>query len=177
MPFSIRPYRPSLGLYASSYYTGLFLRWPLTYGLGIWLLITIVALSSGPVYAEWVSMSLTKREGGYDVYADPDTIRRNGNLVKMWILYDYKTLQSAMGVAHFSDSIQLEANCTEKLQRSLAYTWWSGNMGSGNVVSVIPAKRTGYQLDQAPLVTLCGHLRAARGDRQCSNGWAPATVL
>jgi hypothetical protein len=51
----------------------------------------------------------------------------------MWILYDYKIRQLAMGVAHLSDSIQLEANCTEKLQRSLAYTWWSGNMGSGNV--------------------------------------------
>lgn len=67
------------------------------------------------------------------MYADPDTIRRKGDPVKMWILYDYKTLQSAMGVAHLSDPIQLEANCMEKLQRSLAYTWWSGNMGSGNV--------------------------------------------
>ena len=110
------------------------LRWPLAYGLGFWVLITIVSLSSGPVYAEWVPIAFTKRESGYDVYADPDTIRRKGDLVKMWILYDYKTLQSATGFAHLSDSIQLEANCTEKLQRSLAYTWWSGNMGGGNVV-------------------------------------------
>jgi hypothetical protein len=134
MPFTIRPHSRFTGPYASSYYTGFFLRWSLAYGLGIWLLMTIVALGSGPVHAEWVSVSLTKREGGYDVYADPDTIRRNGNLVKLWILYDYKTLQSSTGVAHLSDSIQLEANCTEKLQRSLAYTWWSGNMGNGNVV-------------------------------------------
>lgn len=81
------------------------------------------------------------------MYADPDTIRCKGDLVKIWILYDYKTLQSATGVAHLSDSIQLEANCTEKLQRSLAYTWWSGNMGSGAVMwcSVIPPKGTGYR--------------------------------
>ena len=52
----------------------------------------------------------------------------------MWILYDYKTLQLAAGSARLSDSTQLEANCTEKLQRSLAYTWWSGSMGGGNVV-------------------------------------------
>jgi hypothetical protein len=83
MPFTILPHHRFLGPYASSDYTGLFLRWPLAYGLGIWLLITIVALSSRPVYAEWVSISLTKVEGGYDVHADPDTIRRNGNLVKM----------------------------------------------------------------------------------------------
>src|SRR6185295_11880398 len=31
--------------------------------------------------------------------------------------------------------------------------------------SVIAAKGTGYQLDQAPLFTLCGHLRVARNDR------------
>lgn len=67
------------------------------------------------------------------MYADPDTIRRNENFVKMWILYNYKTLQSATDVAHLSDSIKLEANCAAKLQLSLAYTWWSGNMGSSNV--------------------------------------------
>jgi hypothetical protein len=117
MPFSIRPFR----------------RLPLSYFWGFWSLLILLLPGSGLAYAEWVSISLTKMEGGYDVYADPDTIRRNGYLVKMWILYDYKTLQSATGVAHLSDSIQLEANCIEKLQRRLAYRWWSGNMGNGNV--------------------------------------------
>ena len=28
------------------------------------------------------------------VYADPDTIRRNGDLVKIWILYNFKTLRT-----------------------------------------------------------------------------------
>lgn len=109
-------------------------RLPLTCFMGIWLLMSLLLLSRGLAYAEWVWISSTKREGGYDVYADPDTIRRNGDLVRMWILYDYKTLQLAAGSARLSDSTQLEANCKEKLQRSLAYTWWSGSMGSGNVV-------------------------------------------
>ena len=118
MPFSIRPFR----------------HLPLNYFFGFCSLIILLLLGSGLAYVEWVSISLTKMEGGYDVYADPDTICRNGNLVKIWILYDYKTLQSATGVAHLSDSTQMEANCTEKLQRRLAYRWWSGNMGVGNVV-------------------------------------------
>jgi hypothetical protein len=118
MPFSIRPFR----------------HLPLSYFLGFWSLIILLLLGSGLAYGEWVSISLSKMEGSYDVYADPATIRRNGDLVKMWILYDYKILQSATGVAHLSDSIQMEANCTEKLQRRLAYRWWSGNMGVGNVV-------------------------------------------
>jgi len=96
------------------------------------LLIALLVLSSAPAYAEWVEIGTSN--DGATVYVDPDTIRRKGDLVKMWILYDYKTLQSATGVAHLSDSIQLEANCIEKLQRRLAYTWWSGNMRDGNVV-------------------------------------------
>lgn len=130
MPFLIRHSLRFSGQYAISYDTGLLLRWPLT-----WLLIIIVALSNGPVYAEWVGIFFTKNAGGYDVYVDPHTVQRKGDLVKMWVLYDYKTRQSATtGITHLSDSIQVEANCTEKLQRRHAYTWWSGNMGDGNVV-------------------------------------------
>ena len=106
-------------------------RLPLAYILGFWLLLTLLLLSMGPAYAEWVKIN---ESDTFTVYADPDTISRKGDLVKMWILYDYKTLQLSTGVAHLSDSIQLEANCTEKLQRRLAYTWWSGNMRDGNVV-------------------------------------------
>jgi hypothetical protein len=64
---------------------------PLACLLVFWLLITLLVLNSSPAYAEWVWISFTKSEGGYDVYADPDTIRRKGDLVKMWVLYDYKT--------------------------------------------------------------------------------------
>ena len=62
---------------------------------------------------------LIKTTRASTIYIDPDTIHRKGDLVKMWILYDYKTLQSATGVAHLSDSIQVEANCIQKLQRKL----------------------------------------------------------
>lgn len=115
MPFSIHPFH----------------RLPLASILGFWLLLTLVLLSSGPAYAEWVNIN---ENDTFTVYLDPDSIRRKGESVKMWILYDYKTLQSATSLAHLSDSIQLEGNCTEKLQRRLADTWWSGNMRSGNVV-------------------------------------------
>lgn len=82
-------------------------------------MIILLWLGSGLAYAEWVPISLTKREGGYDVYADPDTIRHKGDLVKMWILYDYKTLQSATGVAHLSDSIQVEATARRNFNGAL----------------------------------------------------------
>lgn len=134
MPFSIRPPHCGPVKWAVKYHATTFLRLRLSDFLRLGSLITLLVLSSGPVYAEWVRIFFTKSAGGYDVYADPDTIQRKGDRVKMWILYDYKTLQSAIGFAHWSDSIHLEANCTEKLQRRHAYTWWSGNMGDGNVV-------------------------------------------
>ena len=131
MPVLIRRYRRLFVQCFVTYNAEPSLKLPLTYFLGIGSLITFLLLSSGPANAEWVKIN---ENDTFTVYTDPDAIQRKGDLVKMWILYDYKTLQSATGVAHLSDSIQMEANCTEKLQRRLAYTWWSGNMKSGNVV-------------------------------------------
>jgi hypothetical protein len=39
------------------------------------LLIALLVLSSGPVYAEWVTVISSESSGGYTVYVDPDTIR------------------------------------------------------------------------------------------------------
>ena len=49
-------------------------------------LFTLVVLRSGPAYAEWVVVS--GDESGTTAYVDPGTIRRNGDLVKMWTRYD-----------------------------------------------------------------------------------------
>ena len=98
------------------------------------ILVLLLVLSSGPAYAEWVWISFTESDGGYSAYADPDTIRLKGELVKMWVLYDFKTVQLATGLAHLSDSTQLQANCADELLQRLAYTWWSGNMRNGKVI-------------------------------------------
>ena len=100
-------------------------------------LITLLLLSSGPVYAEWVLTS-GNDDAGLTVYVDPDTIRRKGNLVKMWQLYDYKTVQTVAGDSLLSIKRYNEYDCTEERTRMLAYTWFSGNMGSGKVVYSTP---------------------------------------
>ena len=48
------------------------------------LLIALLVLSSGPAYAEWVAIGST--DDGMTAYADPDTIRRKEEMVKMWVL-------------------------------------------------------------------------------------------
>ena len=61
------------------------------------LLFLLLFLSSAPAYAEWVKGSDSDEEGK-TVYVDPTFIRRNRNLVKMWRLYDYKTVQIVAGI-------------------------------------------------------------------------------
>ena len=116
MPFSIRPFR-SL---------------PLTCQLRFGSLLTLLLLSSGPAYAEWVPVSST--DTGMTVYADPDSIRRKGALVKMWSLYDFKTEQYVRGVPLLSSKGQIEYDCEKERLRGLAVAEFSGNMGKGTMV-------------------------------------------
>jgi hypothetical protein len=116
MPFSIRPYRSLL----------------VTYLLGFWSLLILLLLSSGPAYAVWVLVNAT--DPGMTVYADPDTIRRKGELVKMWSLYDFKTEQYVLGVLLLSSKGQIEYDCAGERLRGLAVAEFSGNMGKGTVV-------------------------------------------
>jgi hypothetical protein len=67
-------------------------------------------------------------------YADPNSIRRKGELLKMWSLYDFKTVQYVLGVAFFSIKGQIEYDCAEERLRGLAVAEFSGNVGKGTVV-------------------------------------------
>ena len=134
MPFSIRPFRHFPGQCSVKYHTGPFLTLPLAYVLGFGALITLLGLNNGPAYAEWVAIGYSESLGGYTVYVDPDTIRRKGDLVKVWALTDYTTLQTVADSSFLSSKAQNEFDCAEERQRELAVTWFSGNMGNGNGV-------------------------------------------
>ena len=94
--------------------------------MGLMLLVT-----AGAASAEWTVA------GGNDQfvqYVDRATIRRNGNLVKMWVLSDLKTVQTDAGDSYLSSKAQNEYDCKEERSRILAFTWFSGKMGNGKVV-------------------------------------------
>lgn len=115
------------------------------------LLITLLALSSRPVYAEWVSVDGKFEEGStpYTIYVDPDTIRRNGDLVKLWALMDFKTIQTEPSPSHLSVKSQREFNCADEHVRLLRLTAFSGHMGNGNAVySYSDSKDQGIAIEQ-----------------------------
>jgi len=103
----------------------------LTYFLGFGMLLTLL-VSSGPAYADW--MSLGASDSGTTVYADLATLRREGDLVQMLVLFDFKTTQTKADVSFLSAKAQMEYDCAEQRYEGLAVTYFSGNMGNGQLL-------------------------------------------
>ena len=159
MPFSIRPFRRFPMRCSVTYNAGPFLKLPPAYFSGVWLLITLLVLSSGPAYAEW--MSLGASDSGTTVYADPATMRREGDLVKMLVLFDFKTKQTKADVSYSSAKAQMEYDCAEQRFEGLAGTYFSGHMGNGNPLDRSSGKGKWMRvspdsLDQALWKLACG---------------------
>ena len=107
---------------------------PLAYFLGFWSLITLLLLNGVPTYAEWVAVEKDYLMPGLQtVYVDPGTIHREGNLVTLWQLIDFKWMQgSARGPTRFmSTETHKQFDCTDKRLRLLAFTEFSHRMATG----------------------------------------------
>jgi hypothetical protein len=101
---------------------------------GFWSLGALLFLSSVPAYAEWVAVERDYLVPGLQtVYVDSDTIRREGRLVTMRQLIDFKWMQgSARGPTRFmSTETHKQFDCAEKRLRLLAFTEFSRRMASG----------------------------------------------
>ena len=136
MPFSIRPYRQFLAHCAVTDNPGPFFQLLLASCSGFGLLITLLFLSCGTACAEWVSVESKVEEGltQYTLYVEPDTIRRNGDVVELSALIDFTTTQTTPSPPHLSVRSRSEIHCAKERIRLLALTAFSGNMGSGEVV-------------------------------------------
>jgi hypothetical protein len=148
MPFSLRPFRR---------FPVPFLKLP----LASWFLITLLVLSSAPAYAEWEVISSSKDLGGHTAYVDPDTIRRKGNLAKMWVLFDLKTERTLAGITFLSSKGLGEYDCTEEQSRTIASYQYAGQMGNGEIVdsNIDPRKWEPIipgSVNQALLKVACG---------------------
>ena len=107
---------------------------PPAYVFGFWSLVLLPVLSSGSVYAEWVAVEKDYLSPGRQtVYIDPGSIRREGNLVALWQLIDFKWMEgSARGPARFmSTKTHKQFDCAGKRVRLLAFTEFSHSMGTG----------------------------------------------
>ena len=133
MPFVLRSYR-RVPLQCSVAYNAGSLLMLLVYLSGFWSLVTLLFLSSAPAYAEWQAVEKDYLLPGLQtVYVDPESIRREGNLVTMWQLIDFTWMQgNPRGPTRFfSTKTHKQFDCAEKRLRLLAYTEFSHHMGTG----------------------------------------------
>ena len=96
------------------------------------LMGTMLLATAGAASADW---TVAGDNDQFSLYVDRATIRRNGNLVKMWDLVDFKTVQTGPGgESYLSSKTQEQYDCKEERSRQIAFTWFDGKMGSGKVV-------------------------------------------
>ena len=100
------------------------------------LLMLLAIVSSGAAAAEWVKVGKSA-DDGFDYYADPATIRREGDMANLWVVYDYKTPQPIYEKRFLSSKLQFEYNCKDKRGRVLSSTVHSENMGNGDTVATV----------------------------------------
>ena len=104
------------------------------YVSGLCSLSIFLFLSSIPAYAEWEAVEKDYLLPGLQtVYVDPESIRREGNLVTMWQLIDFKWMQgNPRGPTRFlSTKTQKQFDCADHRFRLLAFIEFSRRMGAG----------------------------------------------
>jgi len=105
---------------------------PVYYRLGIGSLLLLLWMNGGPAYAGWVSLGDT--DSGTRVYVDRSTLLSKGDLVTMWILYDFRSMRTVAGKSYLSTKTQGEYDCAQRRHRTLVDTGFSSIMGLGAVV-------------------------------------------
>lgn len=98
-------------------------------------LALVLAAVSGAAMAEWVALGSTQDSTDY---ADANTVRRLGNMVKMWSLSDYKTGRTlGTGEPYLSTKSQPEFDCIKERFRIQFSSFHSEKMGGGTVIYTI----------------------------------------
>jgi Surface-adhesin protein E len=80
-------------------------------------------------------VGIANNASGLTVYVNPSTIRKDGDNVTLWSLFDFQTARTAAdGHTYMSARSLSEYDCKASKSRLLAFSWYSKNMGGGKVV-------------------------------------------
>lgn len=95
------------------------------------LLVASQSLSEAPAFAEWLLIDGNDKA---TVYFDSETIKRNGELVRVWIVDDLKTARTRGFKTFLSVRAQEEHDCAKERFRLVAVEQFAGGMGTGDVI-------------------------------------------
>lgn len=99
--------------------------------------VLMLACAAGGASAEWVRVGGNSQS---EAYADPSTVVRKGNLVRMTALYDYRAADRATLFAKslFSRTSQQEFDCDAAKFRDIRASHYTQPMGRGDLLHVDP---------------------------------------
>ncbi len=101
---------------------------------------SLLLLASGAAAAEWTALG--RADEIYAAFADKASIRRNGSVVTMYGLYDFRRQDfTPEGRGLYSTTVLREYDCDGRRVRLLSSIDFSGHMGEGSAVST--SKRLG----------------------------------
>ena len=89
------------------------------------ILTCLLGAGAVPATADWTKVS---DEGSFAQYVDYDTIRKDGNLRKVWALHDNKKRDED---GEMSTRFRMELDCKEERTRTLSISSHSQNMAGG----------------------------------------------
>jgi hypothetical protein len=100
----------------------------------LFLILLLTSLSS-IANAEWTNVG-SGGNGEVTIYANISSIRKVGNKVKMWDIFDYRTekIQESSGLKYLSVKSLNEYDCAAETSLSIYYRYSSGNMGLGKSI-------------------------------------------
>jgi hypothetical protein len=91
--------------------------------------VLLAAISASATAEVWVEAS---QNNDYVAYGDPSSIRREGDIVKMWSMFDYKNPQPGIaGKPYLSTKRQFEYDCKQGRARALAVSSYAAHDGKG----------------------------------------------
>jgi hypothetical protein len=100
--------------------------------------LMLVAASTNAWAEVWIE---TSRTDDYLAYADPSSVRRDGDLVKMWSMFDYRNPQTGIpGKPFLSTRRQFEYDCKRGRARALAVSSHAARQGKGDALASVSVK-------------------------------------
>jgi hypothetical protein len=93
----------------------------------------LLATLAGGAGAAWERAGAT--DDGMVIYADPATLKKTDDVVKMWSLLDYKTPEKdGAGKPYSSVKLLQEFDCEAAQGRTRYFSFHAGQMGTGQLV-------------------------------------------
>ena len=137
------------------------------YRPGFWLLIVMLTPMHKPVQAGWVAIDGQYQSPGLQtIYVDPDSIRREGNLVTLSALVDWTWMQGNRSPTRFySTKLTKQFDCIEMQVRTLAATDFYGHMGTGERIGGGGPTSEGHWISIEP-----GTLNQGLWEASCGKG-------